>query len=474
MSVSSFIRIFTRMGESVTDIPQILKLLYQEIKSLKEIIESQNIEIARLREENAELRQRLSKYEKPEKDSNNSNTPPSGESIKSKVVRRTSSLRDKSERATGGQLGHVGETRTKVSNPDVINEHISSYCTKCGTDLSSVESVLKYTTQEVDLPIIKPIITEHRHYSKTRTCGCVNLSEPPRRRGGNSVFFGKGIQALTAYLSVVQCMPYKRLQSFYNDIFNLKISQGSISNIIQDVTQKTAPALELIKQYISKSDVVGFDESGCFCQERLDWIWIAQTYFATLVFKAYGRGSNVLEDAFGESLKDITAVTDRHSAYFKLDFANHQICMAHILREIKYLDELDTTQGWSKKMGPLIRDAIHERNKNPDLSINPKPWLDKLDKLLNRNLDKLKIDFNRLKKGLAKYRDYIFNFLKDPSIPPDNNASERGIRKVKIKQKISGTFRSNQGADAFMALHSITDTAYKNGQSPHKALLALL
>ena len=98
----------------------------------------------------------------------------------------------------------------------------------------------------------------------------------------------------------------------------------------------------------------------------------------------------------------------------------------------------------------------------------------KLDKLLNRNLDIFREEFRRLRKGLIKCRDYIFNFLKDPSIPPDNNASERGIRKVKIKQKIGGTFRSYKGADAFMALHSITDTAYKNGQSPHEALLVLL
>ena len=478
---SSFICIFTPMGESVTDIPQMFKFLYEEIKMMKEIIESQNVEIARLGEvneclqkENEELRQRLSKYEKPDKDSTNSNTPPSQETIKSKVIRRTSSLREKSDRPSGGQLGHSGTTRTKINNPDVIDVHVSSFCFKCGVDLSSVESVLMYTTQEIDLPIIKPIVTEHRHYSRTCSCGCENLSEPPRGRGGNSVFFGNGVKALTTYLNAVQYMPYERLQSFYNDIFNLKLSQGTISNIIQNVSLKASHALDLIKQQISSSKVVGFDESGCFCQERLDWSWIAQTPSATLVFRDLGRSSKVLKDMFGDSLKDITAVTDRHSAYFKLDFDNHQICMAHILREIKYLDELDTTQAWSRKLGKLIRSAIHQRNENPNLIINPEPWLKKLDKLLDRNLDKLKIEFRRLKKGLSKCRDYIFNFLTDPSIPSDNNASERGIRKLKIKQKIGGTFRSYEGADAYMALHSITDTAYKNRQSPFGALLAVL
>lgn len=144
-----------------------------------------------LQKENDELRQRLSKYEKPDKDSTNSSIPPSQETIKSKVIRRTISLREKSDRLPGGQLGHTGTTRTKIDNPDIIDVHVSSFCFKCGVDLSSVESVLKYTTQEIDLPIIKPIVTEHRHYSRTCSCGSENLSEPPKGKGNNSVFSEK-------------------------------------------------------------------------------------------------------------------------------------------------------------------------------------------------------------------------------------------------------------------------------------------
>ena len=150
---SVFVCIFKLMGESVTDLQQMFKFLYEEIKLMKEIIESQNVEIARLNEvnkclqkENDELRKRLSKYEKPDKDSTNSSISPSQESIKSKVIRRTSSLREKSGRLPGGQLGHAGTTRAKINNPDIIDVHISNFCFKCGTDLSNMESVLKYTT----------------------------------------------------------------------------------------------------------------------------------------------------------------------------------------------------------------------------------------------------------------------------------------------------------------------------------------
>ncbi|MBO4965764.1 MAG: transposase, partial [Muribaculaceae bacterium] len=101
-------------------------------------------------------------------------------------------------------------------------------------------------------------------------------------------------------------------------------------------------------------------------------------------------------------------------------------------------------------------------------------WLTRLDDLLKRNLDNLRKEFNELKRGIIKCRDYIFNFLENPAIPSDNNGSERGIRKLKVKQKISGCFRSDTGADAFHALHSIADTAWKNGQSPLDAILALV
>lgn len=103
-----------------------------------------------------------------------------------------------------------------------------------------------------------------------------------------------------------------------------------------------------------QSKVVGFDESGCYCNKRLDWAWIAQTVYFTLLFRAGGRSSKELESRFGDSLERMIAVTDRHSAYFALHFLNHQVCLAHILRELQYLNELDTTQQWSGEVEKLL------------------------------------------------------------------------------------------------------------------------
>ena len=469
------------MEQQVNDISETLSGLLSALQSLRKTVDSLyaenrtlNRNVDRLLKENRELRKRIEKYEDPPKDSGNSSTPPSKEPIKSELERRTKSLRLKSDRPVGGQEGHEGTTRKMVANPDEIENVQSRYCTRCGRDLSDIEGELDYVTQEIDLPPIMPVYRESRFYKKACTCGCCNRSHEPRRKGGNVITFGKNIRAIATYLNVVQCMPYERLQSLFATMFNVSISQGTLANIVREMLDKSQPAIALIERLIKESSVVGFDESGCYCNGELNWSWIAQTAYLTLVFRGSGRGAKVLEYRFGESLKNMVAVTDRHSAYFAIDFLNNQVCLAHLLRNLEYLNDIDKEQTWAKEVQTLLREAIHTRNESPTETIPASRWLERLDELLKKNLDHLRKEFNELKRGLIKCRDYIFNFLENPAIPSDNNASERGIRKLKVKQKISGCFRSETGADAFHAIHSIADTAWKNNQSPLDAILALV
>ena len=469
------------MKQQVSDISEMLAGLLSELQSLRKTVDSLytenrslNRNVDRLLKENRELRKRLEEYEKPPKDSGNSGTPPSREPIKSEIERRTKSLRNKSDKPVGGQPGHEGTTRKMVAVPDEVENISSRFCTECGRDLSDVEGVLEYVTQEVDLPVIRPVYRERRFYKKVCSCGCCNRDYSPRRRGGNAITFGKNIRSIATYLSVVQCMPYERLQSLLATMFNVSISQGTLANIVREMLDKSRPAIELIERLIRESAVVGFDESGCYVNGKLNWSWIAQTAYLTLVFRGAGRGAKVLEERFGESLKNMIAVTDRHSAYFAIDFLNNQICLAHLLRNLEYLNDIDKEQTWAKEVQTLLREAIHLRNEKPADVIPKGSWLTRLDGLLKQNLDSLRKEFNELKRGIIRCRDYIFNFLENPAIPSDNNGSERGIRKLKVKQKISGCFRSESGADAFHALHSITDTAWKNGQSQLDAILALV
>lgn len=249
-------------------------------------------------------------------------------------------------------------------------------------------------------------------------------------------------------------------------MFGIKIGQGTLANIVSEMLEKSKTAIDLIEKMLKESAVVGFDESGCYCKGKLNWSWIAQTAYLTLVFRGSGRGAKVLEGRSGDSLKNMIAVTDCHSAYFAIDFLGNQICLAHLLRNLEYLVDIDKEQRWAKDMQQRLREAIHLRNEKPAEIIPKQGWLERLDELLKQNLDHLRKEFNELKKGILKCRDYIFNFLENPSIPSDNNGPEKGIRKLKVKQKISRCFRSDTGADAFHAIHSIADTAWKTINHP--------
>ena len=474
------------MKEQVTDISKVLQNMAEEMQLMREAINQQHAEIAKLNrnieslkhqlrkknEEITELKDRLSKYENPEKDSSNSNTPPSKERIEDEIVRRTKTLRKSSGKKPGGQVGHKGHKLSCIDTPDEIVDDIPNYCTNCGESLADAERILDYVTQVVSIPDIKPVVKEIRHYVMIcKNCG-ERIRTTPRRRS-NDVVYDASVKSLVVYLSVVQFLPYGRIASFLHDVLGLSPSEGSLVNWVNEAKRNAQPIVDKIKEYIMSSNIVGFDESGCYCNKRLDWAWIAQTVYYTLLFRANSRSSKVLTEQFGDSLERMTAVTDRHSAYFALHFLNHQVCLAHLLRELQYLSELDTNQKWSEQIANLFREAIHERNTNPTAIINKTSWLDKLDSLLKLNVSNLGKKFNTLKNGLVKCRDYIFNFLEDPMIPSDNNASERGIRKLKIKLKNSCTFRSDFGADAFLELHSVVETAKKHNQTPFNAIQAL-
>lgn len=474
------------MKEQVTDISKVLLNIAEEMRLMRETINHQHTEITKLNrnieslnhqlrkknEEIAKLKKRLSKYETPDKNSGNSSTPPGKERMKDEIVRRTKTLRKPSGKKPGGQEGHKGHKLSCVDTPDEVIDDVPDYCTNCGETLADAERILDYVTQKVSIPELKPVVKEIRHYVMVcKNCG-ERIRTAPRHRS-NDVVYDASVKSLVVYLSVVQFLPYGRIANFLHDVLGLSPSEGSLVNWVNEAKRNAQPIVDKIKEYIMSSNVVGFDESGCYCNKRLDWAWIAQTVYYTLLFRANGRGSKELTDRFGDSLERMTAVTDRHSAYFALHFLNHQVCLAHLLRELQYLSELDTSQKWSEQVANLFREAIHKRNTNPTDIISKASWLDKLDSLLKLNVCKFGKKFDTFKNGLIKCRDYIFNFLEDPVIPPDNNASERGIRKLKIKLKNSCTFRSDFGADAFLELHSVVETAKKHNQTPFNAIQAL-
>ena len=440
------------MNEKVTDISEALLTMTEEMRLMRETINSQHAEICNLnrntealhkeirnlKKENESLRTQLAKYESPDKNSGNSSTPPSKENMKDEAVRRTKTLRKPTGRKPGGQEGHEGSTLKMTQAPDETEGIAANYCTKCGASLEDCERILDYVTQVVSIPDLKPVVKEIRHYiTVCKQCGERIQSHAPRKRGSNAVVYDATVKSLVVYLSVVMFLPYGRIDNFFRGVFGLEISQGSFVNWVNEARKNAAPAIEKIKECIMKSAVVGFDESGLYCNKKLDWAWIAQTVYFTLLFHGSGRSHKELESRFGSSLERMVAVTDRHSAYFTLNFLNHQVCVAHLLRELQYLNELDTEQQWSRNIESLLQQAVHERNENPQAVIDKQPWLTKLDQLLTENLEHMAEQFGKLKKGLIKCRDYIFNFLENPAIPPDNNASYHNLNIIPTFSRMS-------------------------------------
>ena len=477
---------FCIVEENLSDISVILSTLCKEVDSLRQTVSVQGCEInalhrqldlkdkqiLELKHENRQLKEQLSAHTDIQKDSHNSSVPPSKEPIKAQTLKRTRSLRKKSDNPNGGQPGHEGTTLELCSSPDIIKKHAAEYCTHCGGSLMAIPQKEVGVRQVTDLPRINPVITEHRIYTRQCTCGHINaVNFPPEVR--SKACYGFNIRAMISYLNTVQCVPYKRLCSMLEECFNIKLSQGTVRNILQDMKTNSNDVCQEIHSRIMNSPVVGADETGEYVNGKLHWTWVWQTDRLTYAFQSSSRGKIAIDKEFPHGLPNTTLVTDRHSSYFAMRVKDHQICLAHLLRELTYLTELDEKQTWSQRFLGLLRDAIHKR-KTMEWELIPREKLfQRLDKLLKEPVEKLHRDFSRLKKSMLKHRDNIFRFFSNRNIPYDNNASERAIRIVKIKQKISGCFRSDEGADAFTQLHSIVDTAKKNEMSRYEALLAV-
>ena len=149
--------------------------------------------------------------------------------------------------------------------------------------------------------------------------------------------------------------------------------------------------------------------------------------------KSHGRLA--IDKCFEHGLPNSIIVSDRHASYFKMNVAGHQICSAHILRELTYLTELDTSQSWTALLAELITEAIHKRKTLLWEQIDRSSIIEKFQKLVYESTDNLHRKIIAIKKSLTKYQDYVFKFLFNPEVPYDNNASQRAIRIMKTKSQ---------------------------------------
>jgi transposase len=416
-------------------------------------------QISDFKNEISTLKHRLSYFETP-KNSSNSSIPPSKD--ENRPI-KNQSLREKSRRNSGGQPGHKGDTLEMTAIPDCLIEHSPDYCQVCGKLLEE-EQQLESCRQVVDLPEIHAIWTEHRQFSKQCNCGHKTTTDFPSSVKA-PVQYGAGIEALVCYLHGRQYLPYGRMQELIKDSYGVKISQGSIDNIIKRFAQKGSLVYSKIKANVVSSEVIGSDETGIKINSKKHWAWTWQDARNTLISISESRGIQAITENMMGKLPKAILCHDAWRAQFSIECRTHQLCCAHLLRELNYLNEL-YKQPWGCKFKQLLYKAMKLKNKmlpQEYESDNPErnEIISAYEKLLHQPPDEKYKELKRFHKRIVKYKNYIFPFLYHESVPADNNASERAIRNIKVKQKISGQFRSKLGAENFAVIRSIIDTFIK-------------
>lgn len=439
-----------------------------------------NRNLVRKDEEIERLKARIAKLQggaKPvAKTSANSSVPPSKNPI---GIPHTQSQRKPSGRKTGGQKGHEGSTRLQSANVTGTERwYPAAVCPVCGKALDMDTATVCARRQVVDIPmVIMATVMDHLQMQVKCSCGHCCKGQFPENVNA-PVSFGPNIMALTSYLSTYQNVPFKRLTHLFETIFGLHISEGSVSNMLNTMKKISKKPYEMIRRKVADGEVAGADETGVNVNGKNNWLWAFQNKVATYLAFDKSRSHDVVNKNFSlEEQGGIVWVTDRLPAYFMGDVGmeDHQICIAHLLRNLTYTMQAFPDDAWSLDMLDLLKDSVHQRNQG---NIGPEPrkkMEERLDELLARQPVYTKEDgsdteLDKLKKGITKHKDYIFTFLTNPAVPPTNNDSEKALRPAKTKLKVSGCFRTEAGVENYATVASVIQTAVKNGQNPFEVL----
>jgi transposase len=399
------------------------------------------------------------------KNSVNSSISPSKDENR---LKKNQSLRVILGKKQGAQPGHEGSTLLMIETPDIVINHIPEFCTCCGDSIQSIKEEFIQKRQVVDIPRIYAQYTEHRIYKKTCICGHETKAGFPENVNTN-ISYGSNIEASIAYLHARQYLPYERMSEFFKDFCNLSISQGTISNLLNKFTKKAMPAYDLIHTKLSSQTVVGSDETGIRINGKKGWFWTWQNKVATFITYSDNRGYASIEKHFVKGFEQAILVHDCWASQFKTECKTHQLCIAHLIRELVYFEE-KYESNWASNFKRMLYQSLELKKQLKEVDYlypikEKKEIQDDFEKMLQQTIPEKQNDLVAFHKRITKYKDYLFVFLEYYDVPPDNNGSERAIRNIKVKQKISGHFKTENGAQIYAIIRSITDTCIKNRQN---------
>jgi transposase len=429
--------------------------------------------VAALRAHIAELERRLGL------NSSNSGKPPSSDGLKKPA--RVSSLRERSGKKPGGQKGHKGETLRQVTDPSEVVNHYPPACSMCGVGLDPKTSVGHSARQVFDLPQPQPlVVTEHRaHDCECTACGAKTRALFPDDVNA-PVQYGARITAFVIYLLHYQLLPENRLATLMVDLFGVKVATATIARMSQACAERLHDFVDTVRDLVAGAPVKHMDETGFRIGGKTQWLHVASTALLTFYRVCAKRGS-LLANVVG------IVVHDHWKPYYTIEGVLHALCNAHHLRELKALVEIEKEE-WARKMQRLLRRACHITNRARERGVTLRPRLiecfeRRYDAILAEGLafheTQLPLVRAVIKAGgkrrgraprrtghnlllrLGKHKEDTLRFLRNPTVPFTNNQAERDGRMMKLRQKISGGFRSLQGAMDFALIRSFVSTARK-------------
>ena len=462
----------------------IIEALRAENALLKERIEQQDRQIAQMAQRIAELERRLGL------NSGNSGKPPSSDGL-GKKPRIAGSLRGSSDKKSGGQVGHKGDTLRRTETPDIIKTHTAATCAHCLARLTAKMATGVEKRQVFDRPEPRLEVTEHQ--AQIYTCAhCHGTTKAAFPKDVTShVQYGARIKAAAIYLSAQQLIPEDRVVEVMNDLFGAKgLCSASVVAWGTAKAEALTPFVEQIGKLLGAAPVRHLDETGFRIGGKTQWLHVLSSPLLTQYRSCEKRGS------LPRKLQGGVIVHDHFKPYYTLAGVSHALCNAHHLRELKALIEIEK-EPWALKMFRLLLLANKAVRRTKEAGANVLPerikrrilalydaivmrgWIfhEQLPPLAKPREDRRggrqahRPGFNLLRR-LRDFKHDVLRFIENFAVPFTNNQAEQDVRMMKVKMKISGGFRTKAGADTFAALRSTISTARKQGWNILSSLLS--
>jgi transposase len=415
------------------------------------------------------------------KNSRNSSKPPSSDGLKRP---KPKSRRQKSGKPSGGQKGHMGYRLEPVEKPQHTEVHRVLKCQRCHTDLAGV-TVRKVEKRQVfDLPEVKLEVTEHQAEVKTcPVCGEINRAAFPEGIS-QPTQYGPRLRAQLVYFNAYHFIPLARTAELVGELYGQPIAEDTVAAAVVEVAGRVERVNEQVRTYLVETETpVHFDETGARVKGKLEWLHSASTDQATFYAIHPKRGSEAMDTIDILPKRQGWSIHDAWQPYFNYPEAKHGLCNAHLVRELVFLIE-HHAQAWAKDFLSLLTNM---KEKVDTAKSQRQSALSELQLAAFEHVYDLIVEVGeranpppvrqpnqrgRLKQSPARnlldrlinYKAEIMAFVYDFAVPFDNNLAERDIRMVKVQQKVSGGFRSDDGANVFCEVRSYISTARKNGQ----------